>query len=94
VSETSKAIHDLTELIGHYHIQEVKLSTKDCDYYLTHLLAIVAERDEARRSACTFKARYMDSRIGFSPMTDDEANTEARKIASRMGWDCFKEAKP
>ena len=48
-----------------------------------------AERDEARRSACTFKARYMDSRIGFSPMTDDEANTEARKIAARMRWDCF-----
>jgi recombinational DNA repair ATPase RecF len=55
----------------------------------------IAERDEARRSACTFKARYMDARIGFSSMTDDEANTEARKIAARMGWDCFdaKEAK-
>jgi len=51
--------------------------------------ALKAERDEARRSACTFKARYMDSRIGFSPMTDDEANTEARKIAARMRWDCF-----
>ena len=48
-----------------------------------------AERDKARRTACTLKARYMDSRIGFSPMTDDEANTEARKIAARMGWDCF-----
>jgi hypothetical protein len=53
-----------------------------------------AERDEARRSACNFKALYMDSRIGFSPMTDDKANTEARKIAARMRWDCFKEAKP
>ncbi len=59
------------------------------------LARATAERDEARRSACTFKARYMDSRIGFSPMTDDEANTEARKIAARMRWDCFKqEAKP
>jgi hypothetical protein len=45
MNETSKAIHDLTKLIGHYYIQEVKLSTKDCDYYLTHLLAIVGERD-------------------------------------------------
>jgi hypothetical protein len=43
MNETSKAIHDLTKLIGHYHIQEVKLSTKSCDYYLTHLLAITAE---------------------------------------------------
>jgi hypothetical protein len=48
-----------------------------------------AERDEARRDACMVKARYMNTRIGFCPMTDDEANTEARKIAARMGWDCF-----
>ncbi len=55
------------------------------------LAALKAQRDEARRSACNFKALYMDSRIGFSPMTDDEANTEARKIAVERGWDCFKE---
>jgi hypothetical protein len=58
--------------------------------------ALKAERDEARRSACMFKALYMDPRIGFSPMTDNEVNAEARKIAARMRWDCFdaKEAKP
>lgn len=55
---------------------------------------VTAERDEARRSACTFKARYMDSRIGFSPMTDDESKTEAKKIAARLGWGCFKEVQP
>jgi len=55
------------------------------------LAKAIAERDEARRSACTFKALYMDSRIGFSRMRDAEANTEARKIAARMRWDCFKE---
>jgi hypothetical protein len=60
------------------------------------IAALKAERDEARRSACIFKARYMDTRIGFSPMTEDEANAEARRIAARMRWDCFdaKEGKP
>jgi chorismate mutase len=57
VSETSKAIHELTKLIGHYHIQEVKLSTKCCDYYLTHLLAIVAERDALAAEVATLKAQ-------------------------------------
>jgi hypothetical protein len=52
---------------------------------------LTAERDGARRSACIFKARYMDTRIGFSPMTEDEANAEARRIAARMRWDCFDE---
>jgi hypothetical protein len=61
---------------------------------IRQLRTVEAERDEARRSACMFKALYMDPRIGFSPMTDDEANTEARKIAADRVWDCFKEANP
>jgi chorismate mutase len=56
MNETSKAIHDLTKLIGHYHIQEVKLSTERCDYYLTHLLAIVAERDALAAEVADLKA--------------------------------------
>jgi chorismate mutase len=46
----------LTKLIGHYHIQEVKLSTERCDYYLTHLLAIVAERDALAAEVAALKA--------------------------------------
>ena len=57
MNETSKAIHDLTKLIGHYHIQEVKLSTERCDYYLTHLLAIVAERDALAAELAALKKR-------------------------------------
>jgi hypothetical protein len=75
MNETSKAIHDLAELIGHYHIQEVKLSTKSCDYYLTHLLAIVAERDAARRLYCHAQARIPDGR--------------PEQLAQTLGWDCF-----
>ena len=88
MSETSKAIHDLTKLIGHYHIQEVKLSTERCDYYLTHLLAIVAERDEARREYC--KARYREERADLR-----STPTSPEEIAEDRGWDCFdaKEAK-
>jgi len=91
MNETSKAIHDLTELIGHYHIQEVKLSTERCDYYLTHLLAIVAERDEARREVCLSDAiiRYHD------PPDEMTIEFRARRIAADRGWDCFeKEAQP
>jgi hypothetical protein len=67
---------------------------RDLAQRTAEVAALKAERDEARRSACGFKARYMDSRIGFSPMTDDEVDAKARQIAARMGWDCFKEANP
>jgi hypothetical protein len=48
-----------------------------------------AERDEARRSACAFKARYLESIDGFPLPTDDEIGIKTRAIARRMGWDCF-----
>ena len=54
-----------------------------------------AERDEARRSACMVKARYLESIDGFPRPTDDEIGIKARAIARGMRWDCFeKEAKP
>jgi hypothetical protein len=48
-----------------------------------------AERDEARRSACLAKARYLESIDGFPRPTDDEIGIKARAIARGMGWDCF-----
>ena len=57
--------------------------------------ALIAERDEARRSACMVKARYLESIDGFPRPTDDEIGIKARAIARGMRWDCFeKEAKP
>jgi hypothetical protein len=50
-----------------------------------------AERDEARRSACMVKARYLESIDGFPRPTDDEIGIKARAIARGMRWDCFKE---
>jgi hypothetical protein len=50
-----------------------------------------AERDEARRSACMVKARYLGSIDGFPRPTDDEIGIKARAIARGIGWDCFKE---
>jgi len=50
---------------------------------------VTAERDEARRSACAFKARYLESIDGFPLPTDDEIGIKTRAIARRMGWDCF-----
>jgi len=72
---------------------EVEEMSQEIDRLSADLAQRTAERDEARRSACGFKARYMDSRIGFSPMTDDEVDAKARQIAARMGWDCFEEVK-
>jgi len=80
-------------LLGPHQCQEMILLLEHLAYRGKNaeqeLAQRTAERDEARRSACTLQARYMNTRIGFCPMTDDHANTEARKIAARMGWDCF-----
>jgi chorismate mutase len=82
MNETSKAIHDLTELIGHYHIQEVKLSTERCDYYLTHLLAIVAERDALAAEVAALKAHDPLAEMWreleeYQPMADRDGHGES-----------------
>jgi len=48
---------------------------------------LVKQRDEARRTACLYEAKYMNFSLGFYPRDDAEA--KGRSIAVRMRWNCF-----
>jgi len=54
--------------------------------------AAVAERDEARRDACVYEARYHEERAYPLDIPREEwIQRDAKRIAAERGWDCFKE---
>jgi hypothetical protein len=69
--------------------ENAALSAEISRVRLGDLAQRTAERDEARRSACMVKARYLESIDGFPRPTDDEIGIKARAIARGMGWNCF-----
>jgi hypothetical protein len=54
-----------------------------------------AERDEARREACHFQAKYQD-RCACPPYMSISkyVTQDAMRLAKDRGWDCFKEVQP
>ena len=54
------------------------------------------ERDEARREACEYKARYEEERCyPLDPPDEGNIQREMRRISTERGWDCFtKEVQP
>ena len=53
---------------------------------------LTAERDEARRMACKYEARYVEERdYPLDPPDEENIQRDTRRIAAERGWDCFKE---
>jgi uncharacterized coiled-coil DUF342 family protein len=50
------------------------------------------ERDEARRMACEYEARYVEERdYPLDPPDEGNIQRDTRRIAAERNWDCFKE---
>jgi hypothetical protein len=60
----------------------------------TEVAQRTAERDEARREACHFEAKYLD-RCACPPYMSiaKYVTQDALRLAKERGWDCF-EVKP
>ena len=67
----------------------------DRDALAAELAALKAERDEARRQACYFEAKYID-RCACPPYMSISkyVTQDAMRLAKDRGWDCFKEVQP
>jgi len=61
----------------------------------SEVIELRAQRDEARRDACSSEVRAdMLSHYNGHEPDEDEILTKARELAVEKGWDCFEEAKP
>ncbi len=76
---------------------ENKRVRSDIDRIRVEVEQRTAERDEARRDACVFEARYQEVRnCPLDIPSEHWIQGDAKRIAIERGWDCFdaKEGKP
>ena len=60
----------------------------------SELATAKSDRDEARREACVFEARYQEVRnCPLDIPSEHWIQGDAKRIAVERGWDCFEEAK-
>ncbi len=63
-----------------------------CDMRSEKILELTNERDEARRMACEYEARYVEERdYPLDPPGEGNIQRDMRRIAKHRGWGCFKE---
>jgi len=56
------------------------------------LVDALRERNEARRRACEYEARYQEEcDYPLDPPDEGNIQRDTRRIAAERGWDCFKE---
>ncbi len=72
---------------GMRDLRDIATLCNEIDYLTKQVDTLTAERDEARRIACTYvSGTYKKDVVSID-------RTAAMAEAARRGWDCYKEAK-
>ena len=63
---------------------------QEIDRLRADLAQRTVERDEARRMACEYEARYEEERCyPLDPPDEKNIQLDTKRIAAERGWDCF-----